>query len=308
MGVSSRKKDFVLSKGKNEKNARYVLFGVPDESGSKSRAQSIFKGSSKGPDAIRAASQLCSANHRSSHHILETFVVNSFRPFSFGEIPFADIGNIPRKSVREKISSLLKQKKFPIVLGGDHSITVECIKGAASVFGKFGIVYFDAHPDFRKSGEHDYGAVMHNAFQVKGFSGKNTVLVGVRDFEEEEFRNLHGQEANFLTSLDIAEIGAKNAVKKIKKIVAGIPVYVSIDLDVVDPCFAPEVSLPSPCGLTGNELLFMLCGLAREKIIGLDIMEMTPRRNIFPEMLSGILASKLIIELVSRHSVRQSFP
>lgn len=199
------------------------------------------------------------------------------------------------------MKDIMNKRQFPIVIGGDHSITYEIIRNFAKK-KKFAIVYFDSHPDFREAKTTHYGTVMKDTFKIKNVRNQNSIFVGLSEIEPEEFKNLKKEKANYLTSLDIEENGIKKIAKKIKSTINKMPVYVSIDMDVLDIAFAPGVSTPSPGGLSNTELLYLISELAKENVIGLDIMEITPDKD--KNLMTAHLASKIIIEFIVRHYKR----
>lgn len=300
MEIPHNLNQFVLSKNISASKAKYVLFGVPDDSGSAGLAH--FEGSSQGPNAIREESLLHASFHRTEKGKLKTFIVNSFGPIDEMDIPFVDAGNEKRGNVSKKIAALMKKKQFPIMLGGDHSLAFEALRGAAEVHKKIAVVYFDAHPDFRSSdaaGRKSYATDMYDAVKLPEISAQNSIIVGMRDIESEEFRTMREAKIPGLTSLDVQELGAQKTLTKIKKTTAGLPIYISIDPDVLDLAFGPGVATPSPAGLTSRELLYFITGLAKENVIGMDLVELTPDKDI--QHMTAHFCAKIIIEFVVRH-------
>jgi len=302
--ILKRKRKFVLSHG-TQAEAKYLLFGVPDESGS---AQYIYpqRGAAKGPGAIRNASWDLCAYHRKEAKEVKTFIPNSFKSIDKGTIPFVDMGDKKKKQVQQVIEGILQKRKFPIMLGGDHSHTYNALKAVSTFHKKFAIVYFDAHPDIRSSkGLKNYATVVYDSLHLPNLVKKKSVLVGTRDIEAEEFKNIFSLGIPVLNAYDIEKAGSKATLKKIKQVTKGLPIYISVDLDVVDPAFNPGVTSPSPGGLTGNALLFFLTELVKsKKIIGLDIMEMVPRKDI--NQITSHFAAKLLLEFVIRHYFKKS--
>lgn len=292
---------FVLSSVKNSSDANYVLFGVPENGGSSGLA--YFEGSAGGPDALRKASQMYCAFHRTENGSLKTFITNSHEPITENSILFFDAGDKKKSDIQEAVFSLLESKKFPIVIGGDHSITYEALAGANRVYGDFAVVYFDSHPDFRSSerdGNKNYATVMYDASKLSNLNKKQSIEIGISDIENEEFENLKGAGVQSLTSLAIEDFGVRKTMEIIRNTIGGLPTYISLDLDVVDQAFAPSVEVPSPCGLSGREMLFFLAELAKENIIGLDIMENIPSKN--GDQATSILGARLLIEFIVRHN------
>jgi agmatinase len=297
-------KPFILSKGKTD-SAHYVLFGAPIDSGASDPSWEYKRtGSKKGPAEIRKASRSDSLVYYRKHNgKTHSFVPNSFGPIDEGKIPFVDIGDKTKKEIAATVADLVKQKKMAIMLGGDHSNTFEAIMGVHAATKKFCVVYFDAHPDFRTAIHGvNHATDMFHAAKLPKLSNKNSIMVGLRDIEPEEFRNLEKAHFEYVTTRDIKDAGLKETVNKIRKKIDGLPVYISIDLDVVDPAFAPEVSIGTPGGLTSAELKYLFTELAQENVVGFDVMEHVPNPKIDPLKRTALLAAKLIIGFVARQS------
>lgn len=269
---------------KNFKEAKVVLFGVPDESGS----HAMRKGSAKAPDAIRKVSlERCVYTRKGKKHLVAV---------SSGEFSakLYDAGNVKRKQVVSKIKNLLLAKKKFILLGGDHSITAEVM----SAFPKpVSLIYFDAHPDLICSAKRYYGSVVCDIINSGKMQVNESVEVGIRDCEPEEIENRKKMCLKTITSLMIAEKGLSWAWKEIKTRVKG-PVYVSIDVDVIDPAEAPGVSTPAPGGLRYEEMLALLKKVMGLNVIGVDVMEVTPKYDT--QKMTCHLAAKLIAEIAAK--------
>jgi len=268
-------------------DADWVVLGVPDEKGS----HSYRSGSSRAPDVIRAVShERAVFVRKGAEHIVEpqkgTFKHNLF-----------DMGNIRRSEIRNEIRKLLSAHKKPITIGGDHSITFEILKAVNDVSKDISIIYFDAHPDFICSSRNYYGSVMCDAVSLKNINIKKSIEIGVRAPEREELVNLKKRQLKVITPMDIAEKGIKKIVAEIKKTV-GKNVYLSIDLDVLDPAFAPGVSTPVPGGLTSNEFFYLIKEVSKLNLIGCDLTEVTPKYDI--QDMTAHLAAKAIAEIISR--------
>jgi agmatinase len=280
------KKKLAWATAKSIDSAKWVLFGVPDETGS----HSYRKGSSKGPDAIRKVSL--------ERDVFIHGKTKSLEQPESGEIKdvLFDYGNVKKENVDVMVKHIISMGKKPIVLGGDHSITFQILKGLNEVVKDFSVVYLDAHPDFICSSHRYYGSVMCDAMNLKNINLSKSVEVGVRAPEKEELINLKQKHLMTITPFEIAEKGIKAVVEKIKKRV-GKNVYLSIDVDVLDPAFAPGVSTPVPGGLTSNEFLYLIKELSKLNIIGFDLMEVTPNYDL--QNITSHLAARAIAEIIS---------
>jgi agmatinase len=262
--------------------AEAVLFGVPDESG----ADAPRSGSRKGPDAIRRVSR---------EH-------NSYGPGRLVEsqrggprLRLHDAGNLSRRQLAPFVQKLAEAGKIPVMLGGDHSLTAHAFKGLVTACQP-SLVYFDAHPDCIASRRGYFGSVVPDIFDLPGMKDAVYVQVGVRAPESEEFGALRERDVRVITAWDVEEMGARDAVKEIRKSIKE-DIYLSIDLDCADPAFAPGVSTPYPGGLTGRELGYMVGALAQLGLAGLDIMEYVPKYDL--NDCTGQLAVSLIAEALA---------
>jgi agmatinase len=268
------------------RNADVVLLGVPDESGSRS----YRKGCSKAPDKIREVSQIREVYGIKRVALPQVCKLNK---------NIYDMGNIKKSELTKNVKKLLDHNKIPVVIGGDHSITASVLKAYESRYKKnqISLVYFDAHPDFVCSPTSYYGSVVCDVSAYKIIDIQKSIGVGIRAIESEEIINMQLYNFKIIYAVKIPEKGIVNIMKEIKKTI-GKNIYISIDMDVIDPAFAPGVSTPVPAGLTSNEFLYILKQLTMEyNVVGFDICEVCPAYDINDS--TSHLASRLIIEMIS---------
>ena len=266
-------------------DADIVLIGVPDES--KSHAKR--KGTNKAPDVIRLASNKCEFFERDGKII----------PVSpMGGIlenkKVLDFGNIRREELYQLMVDLVSNKKVPIIIGGDHSITSLALEAIGNVLGKIGILYFDAHPDFVSSTRNYYGSVLTDSAASIDF--KKSMLIGTRAAEPEELENATKVGLEIITPLDIVELGVLNIANRFVSKVNDKK-YVSIDLDCLDPAFAPAVSVPTPCGLSSIDLIYLVKQAVDSGIIGIDIVELSPDFDV--NDVTADLAARILLESIA---------
>ena len=277
---------FAWSNVNNLKQSQTILFGVLDEKGSHSKRKS----SRFTPNIIRKISREREIFIREGKKTLgqpeKGCVGNLF-----------DYGNITKNKVSDFVYKIYKLKKRFVCLGGDHSITSEILKGLSRTNDKFSIIYFDAHPDFICSEKHYYGSVICDIEEFKNINLRTSIEIGVRDPEPEELINLRKSKLKSITGIDFTELNVKNVFKEIKKTVKG-KVYMSIDMDVIDPAFAPGVSTPVPGGISSSDMLYLVKNISKLNLIGFDIMEITPKYDI--QNRTSHLATKLIIETLAK--------
>jgi len=197
------------AKQKNIEGSDWIVYGVPDESGSHSNR----KGSSKGPDAIRKISNERGVFSRKGKKIIVEPQKGELKDNVF------DSGNIKKKDVRGYIRETVFDGRKPIVLGGDHSITFEILKGFNDVKKDISVIYLDSHPDFVCSSHKYYGSVLCDVLSLKNVDLRSSVEVGVRAPEKEELVNIKKKHLITITPLDIVERGIVDVVRQIKRIV-----------------------------------------------------------------------------------------
>lgn len=267
--------------------ADIVVIGVPDES----RSHAKRKGTSRAPDALRIASNESEFFERGGK-IIPTCPM---RGTLEGKRVF-DAGNVVDKHELYKIvSGVASAGKLPIMIGGDHSLTAEAIK-AVSAGKKLSLLYFDAHPDFVSSIRDYYGSVLTDS--AKWINFKKSMLIGTRAAEPEEIENAKMAGLKIVTPLDVAELGVKKVAQMIKARMAGSRIYISVDLDCVDPASAPGVSVPSPAGLLAIDLIYLLNSVISEgNVAGIDIVELTPDYDV--NGMTAILAARILSECIA---------
>ncbi len=261
-----------------------VIIGIPDES----QSHSLRKGTSEAPHFIREISNIRDSYMRKGTKTLGL-------PFSgLSQKKVFDYGNIPREKIEEVFGKIISKSKIPILIGGDHSITAEVIKSISKKTEPLSLVYFDAHPDFVSSTTNYYGSVFHDV--LPNIDIKSSVQIGIRTPEQEELDNIKKHNLKIITPFDIVENGVKEIVNSILETI-GNNVYISFDMDCIDPSFAPGVSVPVPMGLKNVEAVYLLKEIVKHGIVGMDLMEVCPSYDIKDR--TSHLASRIIGEVIS---------
>jgi agmatinase len=263
-------------------DADIVLIGVPDES--KSHAKR--KGTSKGPDILRLASNESEFFKRDGKII----PISPMRG-SLDNKRVLDVGNVKREDLYQLIFDLVSDNKIPIIIGGDHSITTVALQAIGNALGEIGLLYFDAHPDFVSSTRNYYGSILTDSTQSLDF--KKSMLIGIRAAEPEEMENAAKVGLEIITPMDIAEAGVLKIAERLMSRMSDKK-YVSIDLDCLDPAFAPGVSVPTPGGLSSVDLIYLLKQAVGSGIVGIDIVELSPDFDV--NNITAYLAARILLE------------
>lgn len=263
----------------------FVLFGVPYDSTSSFRPGSRF-----GPRAMREVS----AN-------LETW---SWRTgIDYEDVRLHDLGDVSVvhgdseetiRRVQETVEDIRGARKVPILLGGEHTMTL----GAVRAFKDATIVSFDAHFDLRDeylSNRLSHACVMRRSSEEVGPG--NVLVVGARASYADEIDFVKKKGIRYISSLDIIRSGAQPAGAWAKENLRGVKkLYISIDIDILDPSFAPGVGNPEPEGIGTTALLDILNAVVDERVVGFDVVEVSPP---YDNGSTAAVASKLVFEVCS---------
>ena len=197
------------------------------------------------------------------------------------------------KRVEQAVSLVLQSEKFPIVLGGDHSITVGAVRALAERYGPLSVLQLDAHSDLREEyqgSRFSHACVARRILEL----GCSLVQLGIRSLTREDAELIRQQEA--LTTVYAHELhrdfkGALGALERLRG-----PVYISVDLDVLDPGVMPAVGTPEPGGLGWYQLLAVLReAFVRYEVVGCDVVELCPIEGmVAPDFTAARLVYKLI--------------
>ena len=270
-----------------------AIVGVPFDGGTSYRP-----GARLGPREVRAQSSL-------------------IRPYSyfqkvapFDRLNVADVGDIdaPPVSIEKcyavveaQIGSIVDAGARPIVIGGDHSISLPILRALARRHGPLALVQFDAHIDTWDEyfgGKYFHGTPFRRAVEEKIVDPTRFIQVGIRGpmYGEEDF-DFHREHG--ITMLDIEQVKARGvgwAIGEIHRVATGT-VYVTFDIDAVDPAFAPGTGTPEVGGLTSHEAQRLVRGLAGLSLAGADIVEVAPPFD-GPGQITALLAANIMFEIL----------
>lgn len=267
---------------RNFDDAEFVIVGIPDET----QSHALRKGTEEAPFKIRQISNLRDTYDRDG-------AISLGRPFKGTEKKVHDIGNIDRYQIEDTYDKISASSKIPISIGGDHSITRQILNTMTKKIGKVSLVYFDAHPDFVSSATNYYGSVVNDV--LSNIEIESSVEIGIRTPEQEELNNIQKHNLDVITPFDIIEKGIEQVADSVLGKL-GDKVYVSFDMDCIDPAYAPGVSVPVPLGLSDTEAVYLLQKIAKKGIVGMDIMEVCPGFDIKDR--TSHLASRIIGEVI----------
>ncbi|MDI6790235.1 MAG: agmatinase [Thermodesulfobacteriota bacterium] len=249
---------------------------------------SFRSGTREGPLAIISASRFLELyDEETDQDISETGIA------TLGEMePLASSPEAMIEAVREACLPLLQQGKTVVVLGGEHSVSLGAIKAVADYKPSFSILQFDAHADLRNSYQNtpfSHACVMRRAMEYNPIE-----QVGIRSLSREEAVFIKG--SGLKPFYAPAVLTDREAVLQ-ELLTRLLPeVYITIDLDVLDPSIMPAVGTPEPGGLGWYDLLFLLRHITRKKhVLAFDVVELSPQPgNVAPDFLAAKLIYKLL--------------
>jgi arginase len=257
-----------------------ALVGIPYDASSSYR-----RGAAAAPEEIRRALKSEASNSWSESGV---DIGSPDRLGDIGDLDVSDDAHV-RETIERGIKDLIAVGHRPLSLGGDHSITYPIIRGFGRLFGQFTLLQIDAHPDLYPSfqGDRFSHACPFARIMEEGLV-QRLVQVGIRTMNPEQrvSADRFGVEVIDMRSWAAGE----------RPTIEG-PVYVSLDIDGLDPAFAPGVSHREPGGLTTREVISLIQSL-KGPIVGADIVEFNPGEDL-PGMTAPVCA-KLVKELASR--------
>jgi agmatinase len=267
--------------------AKYVIFGVPFDATSTYRSGARF-----GPNSIRQASLNIETYSFRNKIDLEDLVLHDA-----GDLHISPDAEKTVDMTRLVVEDILAAGKIPVVLGGEHTITLGVAKGLGDRTANTAIVSFDAHLDLRC--EFLGSTLSHTTFmQLISEEVKPAKIfeVGTRSACKEELAYAKKAGVEFFTSQQIIRQGSNRVAEQLKqKLLPFENVYLTVDVDVLDPAFAPAVQNPEPEGITTTDLLDIACALCDKRVIGFDVVEIAP---IYDQGVSAVVAAKIIFEML----------
>jgi agmatinase len=267
--------------------ADFSVIGIPFDG-----LVSARSGAAKGPERIRFWSQ-------------------HMTPFSedrtrLGHLRVADLGDIPISHpesdfelVRQKVASLTN---IPILLGGDHSVTIPIFQGQRERFAdkRLGVLWVDAHADLCdefNGSRLSHACVLRRGLEF-GIEQQDVCLVGLRSWEDQEIDLIENGHMHVYTAADVAEDGMKSVAADVRKILSRCDaVHISLDIDCLDPSVAPGTGIPEFGGLTSRDVLTLLHSLQGLPLVGLDVVEVAPPLD--PSEATVFAALKIVMEFIA---------
>jgi agmatinase len=197
---------------------------------------------------------------------------------------------------------LLERSRRLVTIGGDHTIALPLLRAMAAVHGPVAVVHFDAHLDTWDTyfgAPYTHGTPFRRASEEGLVDRSGCVHVGTRGplYSTQDLVDDRDLGFAVVGSVEMDDLGARGVLERIKARVGDRPVYLSVDIDVLDPAFAPGTGTPEAGGLTSRELLAILRGFADLDLVGADVVEVAPAYD--HAEVTGIAASHVVYEILS---------
>ncbi len=263
------------------RQANVVLVGAPMDF-----TTSFRPGTRQGPQQIRAVSYGIE-----EYSVYQDRDLADYAYYDAGDVavPFGNVA-AGLQMIGQTIGQIFDDGKFPFLLGGEHLVSLPAIEQAAQRYPNLALLHFDAHADLREEylGETlSHATVIRRAVDLLG--EKSVYQFGIRSGTKEEFAFARAHTNMYVDQL----------LEPLQKTVPQLqnrPVYVTLDIDVVDPAFAPGTGTPEPGGCTSREIIQAVNMLAGLNVVGFDLVEVSPAND--HSDITAVLAAKIVREVI----------
>ena len=272
----------------------FAVVGIPWDGATSYRTGQRF-----GPDAIRRAS----ATLRPYNLALDVGIFEHCSGVDYGDTAVVP-GYIEDtyEQIEGEILGVLQNGVIPVTMGGDHSITLPELRAVAAIHGPVALIHFDSHTDTNDQyfGHPFYhGSMFRRAVEENLLIPARSIQAGMRGsvYSKEAYEDSNSLGFNVITMADIRRIGTAGLLEAIRDRVGRNKVFVTFDIDVVDPAFAPGTGTPEVGGLTSGEAVNLIRGLKGLNMIGCDVVEVLPDYD--PAGITAVLAANIVYEFLS---------
>lgn len=279
---------------KTTEDVDFAIIGAPFDTGASYKSGARF-----GPTAIREASTLM----RNYSMNLDVNIFDHLSGIDFGDVNVTP-GYIHEsyKQIEEGIQPFIDAGAVPIVMGGDHSITLAELRAVAKKHGPVALVHFDSHLDTWDNYwgmKYTHGTPFRRACEEGLIDTAHSIQVGIRgsQYGPEDVQGSIDLGFDVLTANELHKIGIEAAVERIQKRVGDAKVFLSFDIDFVDPSMAPGTGTIEVGGFTGFETMTLIQGLKDVNIIAMDLVEVLP--TIDPSGMTAYMAANVMHEVIS---------
>lgn len=279
------------------KNADIVVFGIPFDGN-----VSYRKGAKAGPDEIRKSTAPIPPTTEFFEDLSGTKVVD------LGDFDQEDAGLLFTE-VQETVAELVKAGKFFTMMGGDHSVTIPVLRGIdQAIDHDFGILHIDAHFDLCDALDGNrlsHGCTERRALELEHVANSQSIFfIGIRSAELDELEFMKKNKVLVINASSFEEQGTKQVIAEVKAKMSHFKsIYLTVDIDSLDPAYAAGTGTPKFGGLTSRQLLDLLKGLFDLPIIAFDVVEVAPGLE---SAMTSVYAAQRIITECWGHQVRKT--
>jgi len=272
----------------------FAVAGVPWDG-----ATSYRTGQRLGPDAIRKVS----VTLRPFNLALDVDIFEHCAGIDFGDLPvIAGYIEDTYAKIEAELCPLVEAGIIPVLMGGDHSITLPELRAVAKTHGPVALIHFDSHTDtndqyFGKPYYH--GSPFRRAVEENILLAENSIQIGMRGsvYSKDAYDDSTALGFKVITMSAVREMGLGVLTAAIKERVGPHKVFVTFDIDVVDPAFAPGTGTPEVGGFTSAEAIDLVRGLQGLNFVGFDVVEVLPDKD--PAEITALLAANIVYEFLS---------
>jgi agmatinase len=207
-------------------------------------------------------------------------------------------------AIEQVVGEVVDAGATPITLGGDHSITEPCVAAIAARCGPVGLIHFDTHTDTGREVfgvEHSHGTPMFRLVEAGRVTGARYAQIGLRGYwpgpAEFAWQEEHGITSFFMH--EVRDLGIREVIDRALAQVGDGPLYLTVDVDVLDPAFAPGTGTPEPGGMTSGDLLWAVRTIAsRAELVGADVVEVLPTAVASAD-ITALVADRIVREVLT---------
>ena len=275
--------------------ADVAIVGVPYDGATSYRSGTRF-----GPRAIREQSLLLWGYNNA----LSVAPFKTLKVIDYGDVDVVPVDILATHgAINVEVSQIIKDDVKVISLGGDHSIALPLLQAHARKYGRLAVIHFDAHPDTwdTEFGEQKFshGTPFRRAIEQHLIDSGAYVQIGIRGptSGKKDYEDAYALGARMITIDEAMALGLARILKEIKDRVGSRPVYVTLDIDSIDPAFAPGTGTPEVGGFSSYQMLQLLRGLRGLNFVGFDLVEVSPPFD--HSSITSILAANLVFEFLS---------
>lgn len=272
----------------------FAIAGAPFDTASSYRTGARF-----GPQGIRAISAMMKPNNV----LLQVNIMESLKGGDIGDFNITPGYIHPTYDAIEKgCSDILKYDAIPIVLGGDHSITLAELRAAAKKYGPVALLHFDSHSDLCDEvfgQKYNHGTPFRRALEEGLIDPSHSIQIGMRGslYDPNEHKMAAELGMELIPAHKVREMGFEALIEEAKRRIGDTPCFLTFDIDFVDPAYAPGTGTPEVGGFTSYESLHLVRSLKDLNYIGFDVVEVSPSYD--QGEITSYLAANIVFEYLS---------